>query len=320
MTAPANLVAVGIAPEPTYGTLTAPTMILPWSTLTPVDSNKVLVDKSWRASAASVVGHETGVQAAQLQLAGPVLPDSIGHLLVGVLGDTQFASGSPNTWTLALLNSGTQQPTSHTVSLFDAVGQLQWAGCKVSQLQFDYDAGALLKWTATLAGLASTVPGSMSMPAQSSEIVMPSWAAACQVGGSAEVRLLTAQVTLARQVTAKYNATGAQTPWLQRSDVLGVTGKLAVAVATDSYRSLFLAGSVSSLDLNYQTGSGAGLRQLELHCSNVVLTQSARTYGSKWVEVEASFEAAANATDAGASGGLSPVKATLRNNVTSGGY
>lgn len=320
MTAPANLVAVGIAPEPFYGVLSAPAMILPWSTLTPVDSNKVLADKSWRGSAAAVVGHETGVQASQLQLAGPVLPDSIGHLLVGVLGDTQFASGSPNTWTLALLNSGTQQPSSHTVSLFDAVGSLQWAGCKVSQLQFDYDAGALLKWTATLAGLASTVPGSLTLPAQTTEIVMPSWAAACQVGGSSEARLLTAQVTLARAVTAKYNATGAQTPWLQRSDVLTVTGQLVVAISTDTYRSLFLAGSSSSLDLNYQTGSGSGLRQLKLHCSNVTLTQSARTYGAKWVEVQANFEAAANATDAGASGGLSPIKATLRNTVASGGY
>ena len=320
MSAPSRLAAVALAAEPSYGTVTAPVALLPWSALQPADSNTLLLDASWRGSAAGTVGAETGVQESALSLSGPVYADSIGHLLAGALGDLSYTPGTPNLWAMALLNSGAQQPASYTVSLSDVTGLLQWPGCKVASLQLSFNSGALLAWQAKLAGQPSIGPGSLVMPAQSAESVRPGWIGACTVGGSSEPRLISADVTLTRQIEAKRNATGQQAPWLQRTGLLTVNGHIDVAILSDTYRATFLSGSSTSLDLNFQAGSGAALRQLRLHCSQVVWTTLARGYAGKWVDVTASFEAVANTSDAGASGGLSPVKVTLQNAVPSGGY
>lgn len=320
MSAPSRLAAVALAAEPTYGTATAPTALLPWAALQPADTNTLLLDQSWRGSAAGTVGAETGVQESGLSMSGPVYADSIGHLLAGALGDLTYTAGTPGTWAMALLNSGAQQPPSYTVSLADVTGLLQWPGCKVASLQLSFNSGALLAWQAKLAGQPSIVPGSLSMPAPSAELVKPGWVGACQIGGSSEPRLLTADVTFTRQMEAKRNATGQQAPWLQRSGLLTVGGHLDVAILTDTYRATFLAGSATSLDLNFTTGAGSALRQLRVHCSQVVFTTLGRGYAGRWVDATVAFEAVANASDAGASGGLSPVKVTLQNSVGSGGY
>lgn len=320
MTAPARLVRAALAKEATFGVAAAPVLVLPWSTLTPVDNAPPLPDLGWRGSAASVYGHEVGVQDSQIQLAGPVFPDSIGLLLAGITGDYMFAAGTPNTHTFATKNTGTQQPPSYTVSISDPTGLTQWAGCKIATLTLTYAADALLTHQATLQGLPSTVPGTLAMPAPGAELPMPGWVCALQVGGTSEPRLLSGTVTLTRAVTSKRNITGVQAPWLQRSESLTVTGKLELAIASDTYRALFLAGTARSVDLTYTLGAGAALRRLQVHCSSVAFTAVARDYGQKWVEVAASFEAAATTADAGASGGLSPVKVTLRNQVGSGVY
>lgn len=320
MSAPSRLAAVALAAEPAYGTVTAPVALLPWTALQPADTNTLLLDASWRGSAAGTVGAETGVQESGLSLSGPVYPDSIGHLLAGALGDLGFTAGLPNIWTMALLNTGSQQPASYTVSLADVTGLVQWPGCKVASLQLSFNSGALLAWQAKLAGQPSIVPGSLAMPAQSSEPVQPGWIGAATIGGSSEPRLITADITLTRQIEAKRNATGQQAPWLQRTGLLTVNGHLNVAILTDTYRATFLAGSATSLDLNFQTSLSGALRQLRLHCSQVVWTTLQRGYGGKWVDVTVAFEAIANSSDAGASGGLSPVKVTLQNAVPSGSY
>lgn len=317
---PAKLAAVGIALEPSYGTTTAPVLQLPYSKLAPVDNNALVFDQSWRGSAVDVVSHETGTLDSQIAIGGPVQADSIGFFLAGLLGDVAFAAGSPNTFTMALKNSGTQQPPSYTVSVNDQAGLEQWAGCKVSDLSMSFSADALLTYQARLAGLASTVPGSLTMPAVGSEKVLQGWLGALKIGGSSEARLLSATLSFSRPVTAKRNATGAQAPVLQRSEALSVSGQFDVAVLTDSYRAGFLAGTATSFDLNYQTGAGASLRQLLIHCSQIGYTSAPRSYGARWVELTASFTAEGNTTDVGASGGRSPVKVTLKNAIGSGVY
>lgn len=320
MTVPAGLAALAFALESAYGTLAAPVIGLPYSSFGPVDNNGLLFDASWRGSAVDVAGHETGVLDSAISVAGPVLPDSIGIPLAGMLGDVVFAAGSPNTHTMSVLNTGGQQPPSYTGSLSDPAGLLQWAGCKVASLKLAWDASALLKHETALVGLASSVPGALVMPAVTTEKPLPSWTGALLLGGSAETRLLSGSISLERVVTAKRNSTGAQAPWLQRSEELKVSGALEVAVLTDTYRALLLGGTTTSLDLTFSTGVGAALRSLKLHCSQAVLSAAARNYGGRWVEIGATFRAEGNTTDAGASGGRSPLKVTLKNAIGSGVY
>jgi hypothetical protein len=113
---------------------------------------------------------------------------------------------------------------------------------------------------------------------------------------------------------------GSVAPWTQWSDALTVTGKASLVAANDTYRADLLAGTTVALDLNFSTGAGAGQRALQLHCTTATFTTVNRTYGQKWVQLDVAWQADANTTDVGASGGRSPIKATLRNAVASGTY
>jgi hypothetical protein len=317
---PTRLAQVGLVKESSYGAGGTPAMLLPVTQLQPADVVGRVDDDSWRSAPAVVFGHQVTTLESTVKLGGIVMPDSVGFLLAGILGDVAFAAGSPNTWTMALLNSGAQQPASYAVTVADPIGQLAYAGCKVSELTLAFDPDQLLAWSATLAGLASGAV-SVSMPAASSEKPIPGWVGVVKVGGVVTGQVASAEVQLSRPVVAHRTVTGAQAPWLQRSDVLAVSGKLTVVASSDSYRTQWQAGTATSLDLSFSNGvAGAGARSLTLHCSQVVLEQAPRSYGARWIEVDVTFQAEANASDVGASGGLSPIKATLKNQVGSGVY
>lgn len=319
MTVPVQLAQVGLGLESVYGTAVTPVTGLSWSQCQAVDNNPLSKDQSWRGSAADCYHHETGVLDSAVQLAGPVFADGIGYFLAGVLGDYVFTGGTPNSHVFALRNTGTQQPPSFTVTTKEPVGGLARPGCKVSALTISVNADAPLQYQASLAGLVSATTAN-TVPAVSAEKLMPSWVVAATIGGSSETRLMSASVAFTRPVEAKRNTDGTQAPWLQRSGPLSVTGDVEVAITTDAYRAGFLSGATTSIDLNYQLGAGATLRQLKLHCSQVAITNLTRDYGGKWVAIKFSWEAEANTSDAGASGGSSPIKVTLKNQVGSGVY
>lgn len=316
---PSRLAAVGIVKESLFGGGGAPALLLPQSGPSLNDDLGLAPDASWRVAPAATFGMVVATAASKLQLGGAVYPDGVGFPLAGLLGDVAFAGGSPNVWTMALLNTGAQQPPSYALVLNDPTGQVQFAGARFSDLTLAYEAAQPINYQASAAGLAGA-PTALSMPAPSSELLIGSWRSVTTIGGSIEGQTLTAQVKLARTVEAKRNVTGALAPYLQRSDVLRVTGTVSLAASTDTYRQNALAGSLTSLDIAFSYGAGAATRALQLHCSSVALTSVNRSYGARWVELDLEFEAIANATDVGASGGLSPIKATLKNAVSSGVY
>jgi len=319
VTVPVRLAQVGFGLEATYGTAVAPAMGFAWTQCGAVDVNALGKDQSWRGSAADCYSHETGPLSSVVKLTGPALADTLGYLLCGVLGDYTFTGGTPNTHAFALLNTGTQQPPSYAVTTKEPVGGLVRAGCKVASVKISVDAGNPITFDADLAGLASATTAN-TPPAVGAEKLLPGWGFTATIGGSSEPRLIAATVQLARPIEAKSNTDGSQAPWLQRSGALSVTGDITLAITTDAYRAGFLAGSTTSIDLNFQSGVGAALRQLKLHCSQVALTDLNRDYGGKWVELQFSWEAEANTSDAGASGGKSPIAVTLKNQVGSGVY
>jgi hypothetical protein len=317
---PSRLVQVGLVKERGFGAGGAPAMQVPVTAAAPNDLPTVLRDNSWRKAPVDGYGHVISGLQSQLRLGGPVLCDSIGFLLSGVLGDVAFTAGAPNSWTFALKNNGDQQPASFAATVADPVAQLGFAGCKVGQVILSFDPDKLLTWEAMLFGLASSATG-YAMPAASAEHPLPGWRGVATLGGTVTAEVLTGQVQLARPVVAKQNVNGSLSPWLQRSDVLSVVGQMTMIASSDALRQQWQAGTETSLDLLFSNGaSGAAARSLRLHCSNVVLNGADRSYGQRWVELAASFIAEPNTADVGGSGGYSPIKATLQNAVASGTY
>jgi hypothetical protein len=316
---PAHLGSCGIVKESSYGAGGIPAMLIPFTSVSPPDDVGLLSDAGWRGAPADAYQDTAGPLDSTIELGGPVYADSIGYAFAGILGDVSFSAGSPNTWTMALLNSGTQQPPSYEVTVNDPIGNMQYAGCRFASVQLTFDPTGILQWKGKLAGLVSTTSAD-PMPAPSGEVPFPAWSGMVTIGGTTETRLLGADLTWARQIVAKRNVTGQQSPYLQRSDVLALTGQLTFALSSDTYHQAHLAATSTTLDLNFSKGAGAALRQLVVHCSSLYFTSSPRDYGKKWIELIATFKADHNATDVGASGGYSPSKITLKNAVGSGTY
>lgn len=319
MTYPAGLVVVGIAKEPAYGTATVPAMYLPVAQPGPADLHTPIPDDGWRSSAVESYAHQPGPLEGAVDLAGPVFADTIGFALAGILGDVASAGSNPTTHTMAVVNTGEQQPPSYTITTSDPVGALAWAGAKFASVTLSATADGVLTWVGqahSQAAAAATTPA--AAPTALSQFA--GWRGVVQLGGATDARVESLDVTLARAVTAKRNVDGARAPWLQRTGPLSVVGTMTIIMASDTYRQQYVNGTVTSVDINYQQGAGAGLQQVKLHCSTVTFTNVARSYSGSWVELAVAWTADANTTDAGASGGLSPVKATLKNLVAAGVY
>ncbi len=114
--------------------------------------------------------------------------------------------------------------------------------------------------------------------------------------------------------------TSTQTPAAIFLGPLTVKGKFQAFIDDDTELTRYLTNTQPSLDFNWTTGSGAALVQLKLHMTSAAYTNAKITRGKDYVAIDAEFEAVANLTDAGASGGYSPIKATLQNAVAAGTY
>lgn len=314
---PARLVTVGLVKEGSYGAGGAPAQLLR-CTVSPVDQVGFQVDTGWRGAAVATFGRVVASIDAGLRLSGPLATDSFGYLLAGALGDvTVTGPPSPYIWSMSVQNAGTQQSSSYAVAVVDPTGPLTFPGCVVRDLEVAFGAEELVTWQATLAGLVPTT-GAVTMPAASGDLPLPAWTGRVQIAGVTTTAVLDGKISLKRAVTAKRRVDGSLSPWLQRQEPLEVSGTLTVVAQDDTLRQGFISGAQTSLDVVFATGAGAATRSLQLHCSAVTWSGVTRSYGGKFVELAGSFVADGNAADVGASGGWSPIKATLLNGVASG--
>jgi hypothetical protein len=132
--------------------------------------------------------------------------------------------------------------------------------------------------------------------------------------------VLDGNVTIKRTVSVVDTVDGSQTPHALFSGPVSVSGKLTLVMEDESQLTNYLTNTQVSLDINFQSGSGATAQQVKLHMSQVAYSAADITRGKDFVELPVSFTAVANSTDAGGSGGFSPIKVTLQNANPSGTY
>jgi hypothetical protein len=317
---PAAHLYAGIAKEATYGVPVVPAYTVPVLSMGAVDTHTPLADQAWRALPVDAFGHVPGPLEGAVTLGGNAHPDTIGYPIAGVLGDVASAGAAPTTWTAALLTTGTQQPPSYTITTVDPIGALAWPGAKFTSLALSATAAGTLQWAASASSLDAV---SVATPAAAPTAIgmLAAWRGTVQLGG-VQVYALASSLTITRAVAAKRTVDGTRQPYLQRAGTISVAGQLQLLLpSADTYRGLYAAGTSTSIDLNYAQGAGAAAVQVRAHCSQVTLTDVHRDYASgKYLQLSVSFVADANTTDAGASGGQSPVKVTLQNAVPAGTY
>lgn len=316
---PSDLVIVGAAKEATFGTPVAPVRSLPMFAPQFADAHHLIHDTGWRQGSAATFGHQPGPQEAAVRLGGPAFADVIGWALAGVLGDVAVVgTTAPFTYTIAGLNSGSMQPPSYTLTVSDPVGPLAFAGCRFTHLDLSAAADGLLSWQADalgLPGVAGTTPSLTATPSP-----MQGWRGVITLNGSIDATCLDFKVSLSRSVTPKRNTNGMQKAYAEFAGQVSCVGSATVLLTSDAYRALLVNGTSLAVDANWAQGAGAAAQQIKMHSSTCSLDSASRVYAGDMVEMSLAWMADANTTDAGASGGQSPVKFTVQNAVPSGTY
>lgn len=317
---------IGIAKEVTPGTVVAPALTIPVDKFDPSDDVTQLDDQALRGSMAKQYGQYSGPIMSSWDLSGPMFGDALGYLLHNILGGYAVTGASPPyTHTYSLLNSGDGQPVTHTIT--DATGipatglARSYPYSCLSELSLSWNAEQLCTWEAKAMGWPSSVPGSPPTNTLSSVAPIPNWRAAVGIGGPASAGTLVTDVTefslqISREVAPYNTADGTQAPFVIARGPIDVSGKFTQVAQSEQRILDLLANTQPQLQLILSNGGAAGaLVSLQVDMQKVGYRTVKANQGTIFT-YEVEFQAIANSTNAGASGGLAPAKAVLQNAVT----
>lgn len=311
---------LGIAKESVPGTAVAATNYLPVDTIKPKIHVDYLPDDNLRGANVKTFDLRPGVQWAEFEIGGQIYPDTFGFLMAGLLGDvTTTGASAPFSHAIAALNTG--QPPTYTLSDYNGFNTRQFAGFKVGEINVKFAGNGMLDYTAK--GIASSF-ATTSKPTQSfsAVTVMPAWVGVSTIGATPSTLIVNGEMNFKRSLEVIHNVDGAVTPYsIFAGGDIEATGQFVAVYEDDTVLTPYLAGTVQALDFNWSQGAAAALTQAKFHMSNAQIVEAvvARS-GGKYAELDCKFEAIANSTDVGASGGYSPVKVTLQNALAANTY
>jgi hypothetical protein len=317
---------LGIAKEATKGTVVAPTDFIPVAkdSLKPVDIVDPLYDTGLRGSNVLNYNYIPGRTRSTVDFGGAVFADTIGYGLAGLLGAVATTGVSaPFTHTISLLNSLTSgadaQPISYTLTDFYAVDVRSYPGCQFSDFSLKFNADGMLEYDTKTTGFASSTVSDPT-PTFSTVLPTPVWQGTVSIGGSAVSSAMSGNIDMARPVTPVYGISATQDPFQVFLGPLEVTGKITFLMETDAELTNFLSNTQPAIVLNWAYGTGATAVQIQATITKGAYTAAMIERGEDFVQVSIDLNGQSNTTDAGASGGFSPIKWVLQNAKASGTY
>jgi hypothetical protein len=143
---------------------------------------------------------------------------------------------------------------------------------------------------------------------------MPRMARQLANGGTLVTNVSSCNITLKRKLDPIYTFTNQQQPYVIQRGSLGVEGKCSFIAVDESPLLTMLAGTVQQFQLVLDNGvAGAGRRGLTVNLQQCVYEKVKTEDGKTATMFNVEFDGIANSTDAGATGGLSPIKVTVIN-------
>jgi hypothetical protein len=317
---------LGIAKEATRGTAVAPTDFIPVmkDALKPVDIVDPLYDTGLRGSNVLNYNYIPGRTRSTVDFGGAVFADTVGYAIAGVLGSVATTGASaPFTHTISLFNSlasgGDVQPISYTLTDFYAVDVRSYPGCQFSDFSLKFNADGMLEYDTKSTGFQSETVSDPT-PAFSTVLPTPVWRGTVSIGGSAVSTAMTGNIDMTRPATPIYGISNTQDPYQVFLGPLEVTGKITFVMDNDSQLLNFLNNSQPALVFNWAYGAGASAVQIQATLTKGAYTTGVIERGEDFVQVTVDINAQSNTTDAGSSGGFSPIKWVLQNAKPSGTY
>lgn len=317
---------LGIAKEVTKGTPVAATDFIPVAkdSIKPVDVIDPLYDQGLRGSNVLNYNYIPGRTRSTFDFGGAVFADTIGYSIAGLLGAVATTGVSaPYTHTVSLLNSLTSgtdtQPISYTLTDFYAVEVREYPGCQFSDFSLKFNADGLLEYDAKTTGWLSNTTSDPT-PTFSTLLPTPVWRGSVTIGGSSVSTSMTGNIDMTRPVTPIYGISNTQQPYQVFLGPLEVTGKVTFVMEDDSQLLNYLNNTQPALVFNWNYGTGANEVQIQATLSKGAYTTGMIERGDDFVKVTVDINAQSTTTDAGASGGYSPIKWVLKNAKPSGTY
>lgn len=307
----------------TTGALTAGvTTVIPVTAATGIATGTVLAIDTAAAlelvTVASVAGLNVTINA----------PVAKGHLS----GVTVQPVTGPFSNTFSLLNTGSAQPSTHTMIHYlgptATVAARAYAGVCLEELNLKWNAETMLFEFDIKGSCWPSLPAA-ALPTPNPTAITPvaSWRALLGVGGPAsggtQIKYMSdGEMNLKRQLDVVYTAQGTQNPYVIVRGMLSVSGKLNfVAVPDESQLLNMLNNSQPQLQVlidNGQASTAHGLFQMD--CQQAAYKDFIPETGKAAVGYTGAFDAVANTTNAGISAGYSPAKVTVLNNVSPQSY
>jgi hypothetical protein len=292
--------------------------------LKPVDIIDPLYDTGLRGSNVLNYNYIPGRKRSTVDYGGAVFADTVGYAIAGVLGYVVTTGGSaPYTHDITLFNSlavgGDVQPISYTLTDFYAVDVRSYPGCQFSDFSLKFNADGMLEYDAKTTGWSSSVV-STPTPSFSTLLPTPVWRGTVSVGGSPLSTAMTGNIDMKRPATPIYGISNTQDPYQVFLGPLEVTGKITFVMDNDTQLLNFLNNTQPALEFVWNYCTGASEIAVVANLAKGAYTTGVIERGDDFVKVTVDINAQSNTSNAGASGGYSPIAWTLLNAKPSGTY
>ena len=318
---------IGIAKETTEGTAVTPTAFIPVSVskLKPVDIiDPLLVENIAQGSLVKDYGYVPGRTRSTFDFGGPVFADTIVWPLAAIMGSVATTGASaPYTHTISLKNASAvaadAQPTSVTLTDFYAANVRAYPGISIHDFTLTFNSQGLLDYDAKGTGWVSAT-ASTPTPSFTSITATPTWQGTVTIGGSTISNAVEGSITLTRPITPIYGIANTQNPYNIFQGALEAKGQVRFVMEADTELTRFLTNTQPAIVLNWANGSGATATQLQFTLTKGAYTAAVIDRSKDYVEIVVDLTGIGNTTDAGSTGGYSPVKIVAQNALPSGSY
>lgn len=257
---------IGVAREATWGSMPAPQVMIPVEPPTFSEIYEPLLDNLVRGVNVMDMGTYQGVGRLELSLNSFFFPEETPFFLLAMLGAVVTTGTGPFVHTFSLAN----QPPSLCLQDEGLVypggaTSRRYGGFLPSSfgLSFSSEEG-FLTWTCEGQGSIGTAPGAGTVPVDASGEPFRGWQGTVQFGGVGNTRLLSADITLERELQLRYAADGLQRPSALHSGAISATCSMVFDATDFVEMDRVLAHAFTTMTLTFTYGAGATLRKLEL--------------------------------------------------------
>lgn len=285
--------------------------------LTIAATTKIQIDAG-TLSEVRIVSSVSGAGPFTLTLNAPL---SVAHAAAAVVKPVT----TPYTEAFAVLNSGTAQPGSLTITDWQGptatTAARAYPGCCLSELTIKGNSeSSTMMVDAKGMGWPSVPAAAPPTPILTNSLPQAAWQAqlslAGTVGGATVKTIVDFEISIKRVIEVIYTAGNTSNPYFIQRGRVSAQGKYTIVAADESSLTYLNSNTQPQTQIIISNGlSGANLLSMQVDVLNAAYSTSKINRGKAAVGYDVTWDAIANTTNTGASGGFGPVVIATSNAV-----